>query len=69
MLVVGESVYKDCEQKVGIADGIVLSCPFKGENRPRSTWCRPCLLAKIRSLEQAMASLAERATAEAVSKY
>lgn len=69
MFVVGESVYKDCEQQVGI-NGVLLSCPFQGaEIPPRAAWCRNCLLAKIRSLEMALMSIAIKAKTEAEDKY
>ena len=42
MLVVGESVYKDCEKsEIQGWHGHMLACPFQnGDSNQRSAWCR-----------------------------
>lgn len=61
MFTVGESVYKDCESPEDYG-GIALACPFKRwPSVPRDFWCRPCLLAKIRSLEMELRGIENRA--------
>lgn len=70
MLVVGDSVYKDCECPEEFS-GIALACPFKGAiaTRTRREWCKACLISKIVSLEWELKALADRAKQAANNSY
>lgn len=72
MMVTGESIYAGCQNRrtmtAGFKSGMTLSCPFVDVDQPEK-WCTACLVAKIKSLQQELRAVSERAFAAANTNY